>query len=133
MSSQSICNGHGVCGCDGRCECEDPPYSGQFCEFCSGDERCFENYCDSNRNCSNCALDLVVAMVDDRTLEEFFSPENLNNLPPGTTMREVGGVMEVRLPDGYCDQCSNGVVIISGAETAEYDIDGKIGASKEKD
>ena len=32
--------------------------------------------------------------------------------------------IEVALPGDFCSSCDNGVVIISGADTAEYDIEG---------
>lgn len=124
---QSICNGRGMCGCEGTCECENP-YFGQFCELCSGSEVCFDTNCDSNRDCANCALDIIVEMVDSVTVEEFFQTAASNpDLPEGSdvTFNPENNAFEVTLPRGHCPSCDDGVVIINGTERADYEIDGE--------
>ena len=120
----------GTCGCDGTCECTpDSPYFGQFCELCSGSEICFENNCDSNRDCANCALDFIVEMMDVSVEEFFMNPLTNPDLPAGTTLLDntVNNAVEVTLPVGYCSACPNTstAVIISGSERADYIIDGE--------
>nr|AAB66911.1 integrin subunit betaPo1 [Ophlitaspongia tenuis] len=124
----SICNGRGACGCDGSCECEDP-YFGQFCELCSGSEICFDTNCDSNRDCANCALDIIVQMVETTSVMEFFANAESNpNLPEGSMVSfdSENNAMQVVLPQGQCPLCDAGAVIINGTERADYQIDGEM-------
>lgn len=117
---QSICNGRGMCGCDGTCECEDP-YLGQFCERCSGDPICFTSNCNANRNCANCALDIIEDVVDTTTPQEFFR----NELGTNATINEETTTLEFPLLNATCPTCEGGVVIINRALTSSYEISGK--------
>ena len=120
-----------MCGCGGTCECESP-YFGQFCELCSGSDVCFNTNCDSNRDCANCALDIIVQTVDTTSVMAFFAnaPDNLPAGSSNSSLDPENNAMQVTLPDGHCPACASGAVIIDGTERADYLIDGEIRALK---
>lgn len=105
--------------------CEDP-YLGQFCDVCSGSDICNENNCDSNRDCANCVLDILVPLADETLVVDFFSEGN-PDLPEGSVMtfNPETNAMEIMLPPGHCSGCSDGAVIINGTSRADYEIDGE--------
>ena len=126
---QDICNGIGTCGCDGTCDCPDPPYSGDFCELCSGDDICFDSNCDSNRDCANCILDLIAPAIDTISVDEYFTNASvLSELPEGSVLMfdMINNANVTVLPGPTCmSVCGSGAVIISGTENTDYIIDGK--------
>ena len=117
-----------MCGCNGNCECEDP-YFGQFCEPCSGSNICFDNNCDSNRDCANCAINIIANAADTISSTDFFTNKVVDSelLPMGSRLMfdmDTNASL-VTLPMSHCSACENGAVIISGTEMADYEINGK--------
>ena len=105
------------------------PYFGQFCELCSGSELCFDTNCESNRDCANCALDIIEEVIDTTSVMEFFSGDPLNSaLPDGSFVDfdPESNAMQVFLPSDHCTACDDRAVIINGTETADYQIDGQL-------
>ena len=123
---QEVCNGKGSCGCNGRCECQEP-YLGTYCEFCSGDEICFSQTCERNRDCAACTVELL-DQLPLLTAADFFTNVTLNNFPNGTTFTfdTISDTFQFRLPSDYCTgNCSQNVVIINGTDNVDYMIQGK--------
>ena len=129
-----MCNGRGQCGCDGTCQCN-PPYSGTYCERCSGSDECTEN-CDINAVCAQCALDVIAPYVMTLTQEEFFSDGLLDRegIPSGSTFNLTGDTYQLVLPPAnqFCDgvmesatRCPT-IVIINGTSEVDYEIAGKL-------
>ncbi len=124
MIMQVLCNGRGTCGCNGRCECQDP-YLGDYCEFCSGDAVCFTQTCDTNRDCAACAVE-IFDQFPLLTATDFFMNETLANLSNGITFLfdDASDTFQFRLPSNYCasQNCSQNVILINGTDTVDYVI-----------
>ena len=123
---QDICNGIGTCGCDGTCDCPDLPYFGDFCELCSGDDICSESNCDSNRDCANCILDIIIPLMNTITVEDFANKFVASQLPDGYVLMrdDVNDVNQITLPTSACPVCESGAIIISETDTTSYRIEG---------
>ena len=127
-----MCNGHGECGCDGTCKCV-PPYSGTYCERCSGSEQCAEN-CNVNLVCAQCAIKIIEQYAMDLTQEEFFNEDLLSRegIPAGSMFNITGNDHQLILPPAneFCQQVVSAmrcprIIIISGTSEVEYEINGK--------
>ena len=121
-----------MCGCDGTCQCV-PPYSGTYCEQCSGSNECTEN-CDINLVCAQCALDVIEPYAMTLTQEEFFSDGLLSRegIPPGSMFNLTGDTYQLILPPAneFCDRVSDAttcppIVIINGTSAVDYEINGR--------
>lgn len=128
-----MCNGRGECGCDGTCQCN-PPYSGTYCERCSGSNECTEN-CDINLVCAQCALDVIEPYAMTLTQEEFFSDGLLmrEGIPPGSRFAQIGDTYQLILPpaETFCSQVTEAnrcptIVIINGTSAVDYEINGEL-------
>ena len=136
---QATCNGRGVCGCDGTCQC-DPPYSGTYCERCSGSNECMEN-CEINRVCAQCALSVIEPYAMTLTQEEFFNDGLLarEGIPRNSTFIQRDGTYQLILPpaETFCQEvmalenreerenrCPT-IIIINGTSEVDYEIDGR--------
>ncbi|XP_064392568.1 integrin beta-1-like isoform X1 [Halichondria panicea] len=120
-----ICNGRGTCDCSGQCYCTFP-YLGDYCELCSGNTSCLDNLCQSNRECTACAIELLDLFTDAAT---FFSIETLTTLPNETTLKfdVTTKNFQLHLPRSYCPEtCSQDIVIISGTNDVDYIIDNQM-------
>lgn len=131
--SQATCNGRGECGCDGTCQCN-PPYSGTYCERCSGSNECTEN-CDINLVCAQCALDVIEPYAMTLTQEEFFGDGLLmrEGIPSGSRFNQSGGTYQLILPpaETFCDRVTEAnrcptIVIINGTSDVDYQINGEL-------
>ena len=127
--SQATCNGRGECGCDGTCQCV-PPYSGTYCERCSGSNECTEN-CDLNLVCAQCALDVLEPYAMTLTQEEFFSDGLLmrEGIPQGSRFDPIMNQLILPPAEMFCDRVTEAnrcptIVIINGTTLVDYEING---------
>ncbi len=126
---QAVCNGKGTCGCNGRCECQEP-YLGDYCEICSGDEICREETCVLHANCTQCAVNFFAQAP--MSLTEVLTIDSLENfLPNGTSLEYDASTntFRFRLSSDYCSTqeltCAQNIVVINGTDDVDYMIDSK--------
>ena len=127
-----MCNGRGTCGCNGRCECQDP-YLGEYCEVCSGDESCLEQTCSAHTECARCAVDFFNQILPMTEMPELLTIDSLDSLegllPNGSSLMydASSNTFFFGLPSGFCPEgCTQNVVVINGTDDVDYMIDSEL-------